>query len=118
MFRRATPFLMGVLYIAAGLNHFWHSEFYSAMMPPYIPYHDLAVTVSGIAEVVLGLGVIWTVTRRYAAAGIILLLLAVFPANIHMAIHHEQYGLPLWGLLLRLPMQFLLMYWAYTIEKE
>lgn len=111
--------LFGALFIAAGVNHFLNTSFYVSIMPPYLPWHLTLVYVSGVAEIVLG---ILLLTRRYrvmAAWGLIALLVAVFPANIHMAMHPEQFPtLPPLGLWLRLPIQGLLIAWAYSYTRD
>jgi uncharacterized membrane protein len=110
-------YLMGFLYIAAGINHFISPRFYLKIMPPYLPDHTLLVALSGIAEIILGILLFVPGTRIWAAWGIILLLIAVFPANLYMA-----YGSPFqemspwlrWG---RLPLQVVLIWWAYQYTK-
>lgn len=110
---------LAVLFVAGGLNHFVNPRFYLSMMPPYLPAHALLVQVSGVLEVVGGLALLWPVTRLYAGYGLIALLVAIFPANLHMALHPENFPkMPVWGLYLRLPLQGGLIAWVYwaTIE--
>lgn len=112
--RRASLYLMAFLYVAAGLNHFRDPGFYLRMMPPYLPWHEALVAVSGVIEVALGLLLLPARTRRLAGLGIIALLVAVFPANLHMALHPSDFAdIPRWGLYLRLPIQALLIAWAW-----
>lgn len=110
-------YIMAVLYVLAGVYHFIKPQFYLKMMPPYIPAHKLMVALSGIAEIVLGIGLLFEPTRSWAAIGIILLLIAVFPANIYMLtekIAGRKYKrIPLAVLWIRLPLQMILIYWAY-----
>lgn len=114
LFKTATRILMGVLFGAAGFNHFYNPEFYLKIMPPYLPWHYALVMISGAAEILLGIGLIVPRTSRYAAWGLVLLLIAVFPANIQMAMHPELFpDLPTSVLYLRLPIQGLLVLWAY-----
>ncbi len=107
--------LMAGFYIVAGLNHFRAPQFYRPMMPPYMPRHNLLIFVSGLAEVCLGLLLFFPQTQRLAAWGIIALLVAVFPAHLYMF----QAGtkvfprIPRWVVLARMPLQGLLMLWAY-----
>jgi len=112
-------YLMALLYIAAGINHFIHPEFYLAIMPPWIGWHELLVQISGACEIILGILLIPTTTRRIAAWGIILLLIAVFPANIQMTLNyfheHRSYR---WLTILRLPLQILLVIWAWRYTKR
>ncbi len=116
--------LMGVFYILAGVNHFRVPEFYLPMMPPYLPWHVELVALSGLAEVALGVAVLVPGLRRPAACGIIALLIAVFPANLHVALHDvpiggatEGAGVLNW---VRLPFQAVLIAWAwwYTGPEE
>ena len=106
--------VMGVLYIAAGVNHFVNQAFYVSIMPPYVPWHVAMVWISGVAEIALGIGVLVPKTRALAGWGLIALLIAVFPANLHMALAEPgTYDAPAWGLWLRLPVQALLIAWAW-----
>lgn len=106
-------YLMSLLYTAAGINHFVRPKFYLAIMPSYIPSHSLMVLLSGIAEVVLGLGLLFPATRSFAAWGIIVLLLAILPANIFMITSGKFTKIADWILWLRIPLQFVLIWWAY-----
>ncbi|MBK7392505.1 MAG: DoxX family membrane protein [Chloracidobacterium sp.] len=109
-----TKIVLGVLFIAAGANHFINPAFYENIMPSYLPWHYALVIISGVAEVVLGVGLLIPKTSRYSAWGLILLLIAIFPANIHMATHPELYpNIPPIALWIRLPIQLLLILWAY-----
>ncbi len=115
--KRVLLWLMGAFYVAAGANHFLDAEFYRPMMPPYLPAHDLLIQLSGVAEVVLGVAVLIPSLQRLAAWGIVALLIAVFPANLHVALNDvpiggasEGYGIWNW---VRLPLQALLIAWAW-----
>jgi uncharacterized membrane protein len=110
--------LLSIFYILAGTMHFVIPEFYLKMMPPYIPMHREMVFVSGIAEIILGFGVMGKKTMRYSAWGIIFLLIAVFPANVHAFLNSEQLDIPKWLLLIRLPLQAALIYWAYQFTHK
>ena len=106
--------LLGVFFIAAGLNHFWHTAFYVAMMPPYLPWHGVLVDASGMAEIALGTAVLFRRWQGAAGWGLIALSVAVFPANVHMALNpglFTQFSPT--GLWLRLPLQGLVIVWAY-----
>lgn len=105
--------LMAVLYVGAGVNHFLNPDFYVKMIPPFLPAPETLNYISGGAEVVLGLFLFSKITRQVAALGIILLLIAVFPANIYMAMNPELFGKPQWAFLIRLPLQLVLIAWAY-----
>lgn len=91
--KAVTKYLCGLLYIVAGINHFAVSEFYMRIMPDYIPreLHWPAVVVSGIAEIALGILLLFPSTSRLAAWGLIALLIAVFPANIYVYQHQELF---------------------------
>jgi uncharacterized membrane protein len=104
-------YLLAVVFIGAGILHFVHPETYLRIMPPALPAPQLLVLLSGVAEVAGGLGLLLPATRRWAAWGLLALLVAVFPANVHMLQLHEQLHIPLWALWARLPLQPLLM-WA------
>jgi len=106
-------YLMGLLYVLAGVNHFVSPKFYLKIMPPYLPYHEFLVAASGLAEIVLGVMLFIPATRSWAAWGIILLLIAVFPANLYMAYAPEFQEMSPWFRWCRLPIQLLLIWWAY-----
>jgi uncharacterized membrane protein len=123
--RHTSLWLLGLLFVAAGVTHFTAPGFYTHIVPPYLPAPLALVYVSGVCEIALGCLVLVPATRRLAAWGLIALLLAVFPANIHMAVHHVGFAdapaglgqptpLQLW---LRLPLQFVLMAWAYRYTR-
>jgi uncharacterized membrane protein len=117
MAKRILLWLMGVFYGVAGANHFWNADFYLPMMPPYLPLHLELVYLSGVAEVALGVAVLVPGARRFATWGIILLLIAVFPANVHIALHDvplggAEQGAGFWNWV-RLPFQGVLIAWAW-----
>ncbi len=118
---RARRFLTPT-YVTLGTLHFVRRRTYEAIMPSYVPMHREAVLVSGAAEIVGGLAVQPPGLRRFARWWLIGLLLAVFPANLHMALHPEQIeGLPKvprWALWARLPLQLPLMWWAWVATRE
>src|SRR5450432_1716635 len=111
-------YFMSVFYIAAGIYHFIKPKGYVRIMPLLIPssLHLQLVYISGACEILLGLLLIPVCTRMFAAWAIIALLIAVFPANIQMTINYFQYNNPYkWLTLARLPLQGLLIYWAWTV---
>lgn len=110
--RKALLWLLGIVFVVAGANHFLQPRIYLGIMPPYLPQPLFLVYLSGVAEMVGGLGVLWPRTRRMAGWGLIALLVAVFPANIYM-LSSGYPGVPTWALWLRLPMQGVLMAWVY-----
>ena len=111
-------YLMATFYLVAGFNHFIHPQGYIGIMPPWLPFSLALVYISGGIEIVLALLLITRFSRRWAAWGIIVLLILVFPANIQMSINYYREDNPrFWLSLLRLPIQFLLIYWAYKYTK-
>ena len=105
---------MAVFFVAAGANHFLWPTFYMELMPSYLPWHLGLIYVSGIAEILLGVAVVNPRMRKAAGWGLIALLVAVFPANIHAALHGFR-SVPGWILWARLPLQFVLIavvYWC------
>ena len=95
-------------FLLAGTLHFTHTRFYVAIMPPYVPAHRELVYASGVAEIVGGAGLLHPKTRKAAGWWLLATLVAVYPANIHMAINHEDYPDVPGGqtaLLARLPFQ-------------
>ncbi len=111
--------LAGVM-VFAGVSHFTNFEFFVAIVPPYLPWHAALVYISGVAEIAGGVGLLVPRTRRAAAWGLIALYVAVFPANIHMAVNNVQPGdtaidpMMLW---LRLPLQAIPIAWAYWFTR-
>ena len=109
--------LLGMLFIAAGVAHFIKTELYLKVMPPYLPFPNELVLISGAVSVVLGVLLMIERTRRVAAWGIILYLAAIFPVNIHMALNPGIFpSIPEWVTWARLPLQFILIAWAVKIK--
>ena len=101
----------GPIMLAAGINHFVMPRTYEAIMPDVLPAHRELVLLSGLAEALGGAGTLHPATRRAAGWWLIAVLIAVFPANVHMALHPERYPqIPHAALLARLPLQ-LVMLW-------
>ena len=115
--------LLGILVlIFGGINHFRNPEFYMPMMPPYLPWHLELIYVSGVAEIGLGLAVLVPRFSKLAAWGIMALLLAILPANIHVALHdipiggaEEGFGIWNW---VRCAFQFPLIAWAWWYTRD
>ncbi|HZH67515.1 MAG TPA: MauE/DoxX family redox-associated membrane protein [Flavisolibacter sp.] len=106
-------YVMAVLFVLAGANHFWHPAGYLKIIPPFLPYHEAINYVTGALEILFGALLLFKATRNIAAWGLILLLILVFPANIQMAYDYKQQGHPLlWAAYLRLPLQLLLIWWV------
>ena len=121
---RVGQVVMGVAYVGAGLLHFLATRTYANIVPSYIPAHRTLVLVSGAAEMAGGLGLLMPETtngqpRRAAAWGLVLLLIAVFPANVTMVSEHVRFPqVPLWAAWLRLPLQAPLVWWAWRYTRR
>jgi uncharacterized membrane protein len=117
--------IMGISYIVAGINHFTHTTFYLTVMPPYLPSPLLLIYTSGIAEILGGVGVlipngfVFPRTRVAAAWGIVALLIAVSTVHINMCLHAEKFpAIPLWVIWFRMPLQLLLIGWAWMYTRQ
>lgn len=111
--RRIALLGLAVVYPVAGVMHFVVPEVYLGIMPPALPAPLLLVYLSGAAEILLGLAVLVPRLRPWAGWGLVALLAAIFPANVHMALNAEAYApIPAAALWLRLPLQAVLMAWA------
>lgn len=117
--KRIALLALSAFYIFAGAIHFVRPDFYLAIMPPYLPAHLELVYLSGLFEIAGGIGVLVPKFRSIAGWGLVALLFAVFPANLHMALHPElfpdlspvaHYG--------RLPIQLFFIGWAYWATRE
>ena len=115
--RPALRWVLAVFFVAAGANHFRSPALYLGMMPPWLPWPVVLNAVAGVAEILGGLGLLYAPTRRLAGCGLIALLVAVFPANVHVALQGRMPGLdvsPL-TLWLRLPFQALFIAWVWWV---
>ncbi len=111
--------IMGTLYIAVGSLHFVLTRTYTRIVPSYLPAHRELVLISGAAEILGGIGVLLPATRRASAWGLVLLLIAVMPANVTMVAEHSRFPtVPLWAAWLRLPLQLPLIYWAWLYTRR
>lgn len=107
-------YLLGILLVLAGMNHFRTPKMYERIVPPYIPAAGTVVIFSGILEMVLGFMLMNKNTQTEAAWGIIIMLIMFIPAHIYMLQNKKaSLKLPKWALILRLPLQLGLMYWAF-----
>ncbi|MGK2956568.1 MAG: DoxX family protein [Solirubrobacterales bacterium] len=118
---KALRYVIGTLFIFAGVMHFIKPQSFAAIMPDWIPLHDPAVVVSGVAEIVGGAAMFSDRTARVGGWWLIALLVAVFPANIHMAINPDQVkgieDVPQWALWARLPLQPLAIWLVWLATK-
>lgn len=110
---------LAALFVAAGVAHFAMPDVYVRAVPPSLPYPRALVLVSGAFELLGGVGLLVPRLRVAAAWGLIALLVAVFPANVHMALHPEEFPrLPPAALWARLPFQAVLVAWAYWLTQD
>lgn len=118
--KRVLLWVMALAYMAAGFNHLMNPQFYVAIMPPELPNPEWLNVLSGLAEIVLGVFVLEPRVRALAAWGLIALLIAVFPANVYVAMENVGLEGPGTGAgaanWIRLPFQgvFILWAWWYT----
>lgn len=111
-------YIMGTIYIIAGIMHFIKPKVYLRIMPRYLPYHKPLVLLSGLAEIVLGMGLFFRTTKNLSIYGIIAMLILFLLVHFYMLSSEKaSAGLPKWLLLIRLPIQFILMYWAFIYLK-
>ena len=112
--------LLALLMTTAGVLHFVSPNGFAAIVPAFLPFPVMLVYVSGVFEILFGIGLLIPRLRRYAAWGLVALFIAVFPANINMAVNQ----LPFFGTVypignwVRLPFQILLIAWAYWYTKD
>jgi uncharacterized membrane protein len=108
--------VLAILFVAAGTMHFVITPAYVRIMPPWVPWPRAMVLLSGACEIAGGAGLLLPRLRRAAGIGLVLLLLAVWPANLQMLLNARAADRPAWAqalLLLRLPLQIVLMWWVW-----
>ena len=117
--------VLALFMITAGVLHFVVDHLFAQIVPPFLPWPYPIVWVSGVIEIALGALLLVPRYRRLASLGLVVLFIAVFPANIYMAMANVQIqGIPAGrqpselGLWLRLPLQFLLIWWAYRVGRD
>lgn len=116
--KKISLYIMILFYAGAGINHFIRPDFYLKIMPAWLPLHKELVFISGVAEVLCAVLLLFSKTRRLGAWAVIALLIAIFPANIQMLLDYKHDNNPmLWVAILRLPIQLLLIWWAYSFTK-
>ena len=106
-------YIMAGAYALAGIMHFVVPKFYLAITPKWVPAPAVVNVMVGLAEIALGIGLVLESTRSLAAWGVIALLIAVFPANVYHFQKARRKGQALWMTALRLPLQAVLIYWAW-----
>ena len=106
-------YLMAFMYVIAGVFHFIKPKAYLRIMPPYIPFPKAMVLWSGVAEIGLGIGLLFNSTKNTSIFGIVAMLVVFFTVHIHMLQSEKaSKGVPKWFLWLRIPLQFILIWWA------
>ncbi|WP_299112515.1 hypothetical protein [uncultured Winogradskyella sp.] len=107
-------YIMAGIYVLAGIIHFIKPKMYMCIMPNYLPNHRALVYLSGIAEILLGIGLYFPVLKTVSIYEIITMLAVFLMVHFYMLSGEKaSAGIPKWILLLRLPLQFFLMYWAF-----
>jgi uncharacterized membrane protein len=111
--------VFGIAFILAGVNHFLNPGFYLRMMPPIFPAHLFLIYLSGAFEIGLGVLLLIPRFRRVAAWGLIALLIAVYPANIYMALNPQIFPeISPMAQYIRLPVQIILIAWAFWLTRD
>ena len=114
--------IIALFFLIGGVAHFIFTDFFVMAMPDYLGYHKELVLISGIFELLGAIGILIPKTRFLAGCGLIALIVAVYPANINMALHPERYpDIPAMFLYIRLPLQFLFVWfvwWAIHLGKR
>ncbi len=119
--RTIARFFAGPVMFAAGVNHFVNPSFYEEIIPAGLPAPTALVYVSGVAEMVGALATMHPRTRRAGGWILVATLVAVFPANVWMALNGERFpSLPQWALIVRLPLQLLFLYlvWIAALRAD
>ena len=113
--------LLALLFATSAMLHFTLPSQYASVVPPWLPAHALLVLISGIAELAGAIGLLWAPVRRSAGLGLLLLCVAVFPANVQMWLDAMAAYKPVWtvaALLVRLPLQLPLMMWIWRVSRN
>ncbi|MEO9004381.1 MAG: hypothetical protein ABI288_06575 [Ginsengibacter sp.] len=122
MFKKISLLLLILLYVGAGINHFWHPTFYYPIIPPYLHNPYLINLAAGASEIVLGILLIFRSTRKAAVYLIITMLIVFIPVHVYMiqkgGCMNEKVCIPLWKASLRLAMQPLLILWVWWHRTE
>ena len=117
--RKIVLLSLAIFFIYFGIDHFINPDFYLSIMPPSFPLHHEAVYISGLFEIIGGVGILIYRFRKIAGWGLFALVIAVYPANIYMAITPSAFpDIPIFILYFRLGLQFIFLYWAYTITRK
>jgi uncharacterized membrane protein len=112
--KRVSRYILGLLFMLAGINHFVNPGFYTNIMPDYLPLHYALVLISGVTEILCGAMLFYNPTIKLGAWGIIAMLVVFFTVHIHMIAHADRFAtVPLWALWLRIFFQFVFIGWAW-----
>jgi len=118
LWRTGLRIIAALGFIAAGINHFAKPQFYREIVPPGFPSPAALVAISGFFEILGGIGLLMPPLRRWAGWGLIALLIAVFPANIYMAVEPQRFAsmhIAPWVLRARLPLQCVFVVWIWFV---
>jgi len=116
---RASLIAQSLFYVASGINHFWRQHFYLHIMPDHYSHPLALVKLSGVAEILGGLGLLLPATRRFSAVGIALMLVVFFDVHVFMLRHPGRFSeVPEWLLWARIPLQFVLIAWALYYSRR
>lgn len=116
---RISLFAQSLFYVAAGANHFLHPQFYIGIMPDHYSHPNALVQISGVAEILGGVGIAVPATRRFSSLGISAMLLVFLDVHIFMLRHANRFpNVPRWALWARLPLQAALIAWALYYARD
>ncbi|HVF80721.1 MAG TPA: MauE/DoxX family redox-associated membrane protein [Flavisolibacter sp.] len=111
--KKYSLYVMVILYLLAGANHFWRPDGYLKIIPRFLPWHGALNYLAGAFEILFAVMLLFRATRGIASWGLVILLILVFPANIQMAVDYNEQQHPLlWVAYLRLPLQLILIWWV------
>ena len=113
MIQKLNLYLLSFLYVLSGVLHFYNSDFYLPMMPDFIPFHLELILISGVLELIFGIGVLIERSRVYSLWGIIGLLILFMSVHLNMFTTGNNLGIPIYLLIIRVVFQFTLIYWAW-----
>ena len=117
--KRILQWIFGVVMVLAGINHFLSQAFYMRMMPPVLPAPLVLIYLSGVFEIALGISLLILKFTRFVAWGLIALLIAIFPANVYMAMNPQLFPeFSSTALYLRLPLQFVLIALVFWLTRK
>lgn len=120
-FKSVTIYTFSLFYLVVGIKHFTDVNFFVSIMPPYIPFHEFFIYLSGFFEILFGLLLLFKKTRKFAGIGLIYLLVFVFPANVHLylsEVAQKALSITQNDALVRLPLQLPLMIIAFWHAEE